>query len=160
MTHISAISSKASKRLHFLKLLRRAGVTNSDMIMYYKTVIRPVIEYASPLWSSSLTGEQTRQLECIQNRALYIITGSNDYDLQCVLLDIEQIPVRLERLARDFFQKICQPDSCLRGLLPPDRPTDVINRLRRCNELPTIKCRTNRFSKSFIPYSLAHYQLN
>ena len=60
--HITAVCTKASKRLYFLKLLKRSGVTSDDLLYYYKTVIRPVTEYACAVWHSSITAEQRDQL--------------------------------------------------------------------------------------------------
>jgi len=51
--HIEAILAKATQRLYFLKLLTRAGVPHSQLRHFYLTVIRPVIEYASPVWHHS-----------------------------------------------------------------------------------------------------------
>ena len=114
--HIAAICSRANQRLHFLTLLRRAAVSRADMLHYHTTVIRPVIEYACPLWQSNLTVEQKHQLERVQQRAIYIITDSADYELQCALLDIEPIYLRLDRLTRDFFYKMRHSNSCLHWL--------------------------------------------
>jgi hypothetical protein len=73
--HISAICSKAAKRLHFLKVLKRAAMTTDDLVYYYQSVIRPVTEYACVVWHTSLTKGQTQQLESIQKRAMQIIFG-------------------------------------------------------------------------------------
>jgi hypothetical protein len=147
--HVSEISAN-NKRLHFLKLLKRSSVTRDDLLLYYKTVIRPVIEYAScPVWhQSALTVEQRNRLETIQRRALYLISGSSDYEMQCVLCDIEPISVRLDNLARSFFYCICNPDDCLHYLLPSERPAETTCKLRQANKLPGITCRTNRFFKT------------
>ena len=40
------ICSKASKRLYHLKQLRRAGLDSIDLLAFYGSVIRPVLEYA------------------------------------------------------------------------------------------------------------------
>ena len=71
--HVTSITSKAGKRLWFMKQLRRAGVCQDDLLYYYQAVVRPVLEYASPCWQTSLTKEQTKQLEDVQRRALQII---------------------------------------------------------------------------------------
>ena len=49
---------KAAKRLWFLKKLRWAGVSVHDLVRYYQTVVRPVLEYACPVWRSSLSKQQ------------------------------------------------------------------------------------------------------
>ena len=71
-THINTIISKASKRLYFLKQLKRAGVPPHQLLHFYTAVIRPVLEYASPVWHHSITRAQSYQLESIQKRAVHI----------------------------------------------------------------------------------------
>ena len=55
--HVTAITSKGGKRLWLMKQLRRAGVCQDDLLYYYQAVVRPVLEYASPCWQTSLTKE-------------------------------------------------------------------------------------------------------
>jgi len=74
--HVAVITSKAGKRLWFMKQLRKAGVTQDDLMFYYQSVVRPVLEYASPCWHLNLTKEQTKQLEDVQRRALQVIFGN------------------------------------------------------------------------------------
>jgi len=50
----------------FLKKLKRAGVSQNDLVYYYEAVVRPVLEYASPVWHTSLTADQTKTLEAVQ----------------------------------------------------------------------------------------------
>ncbi len=156
--HVASIYAKASKRLHFLKLLKRSSVTVDDLLQYYKSVIRPIIEYACPVWQSGLTIEQRDRLESLQRRALKLIFNSLDYELYCALYNIEPISVRLDNLACSFFRKICRDNDCLNYLLPCKRPTELLHKLRRPDILPGILTRTNRFYKSFLPYALNNYQ--
>jgi len=58
-----SITSKANKRLWFLTKLKPAGVSEKDLEYYYETVIRTVLEYASPVCRTSLTANQTKTLE-------------------------------------------------------------------------------------------------
>jgi hypothetical protein len=47
--HVNAIYVKASKRLRFLKLFKRSSVAYfDDLLQYYKSIIRPVLDYACP----------------------------------------------------------------------------------------------------------------
>ena len=48
--HVSEISRKVSARLYLLKQLKRACVATEELITFYTTCIRPVIEYASPVF--------------------------------------------------------------------------------------------------------------
>jgi len=71
--HIEAILAKATHRLYFLKQLTRAGVPHSQLRHFYLTVIRPVLEYASPVWHHLITKKQLEQIEAIQKRVIRMI---------------------------------------------------------------------------------------
>ena len=61
-TRVEDISAKDASRLYFLKQLKLAGAGLSDLLNFYCTVIRPVLDYASPVWHSGLTIAQTKVL--------------------------------------------------------------------------------------------------
>ena len=80
-------------------------------------MIRPVAEYAWPVWHSSLTIEQSNRIESFQKRALKIIyndftPGDNAYDLNCIVADLPQLADRREQLQRQFV-KMADTDNCL-----------------------------------------------
>ena len=81
--HVEFICSKASQRLHYLKILKRSGLSIDDLLYFYCTVIRTILEYACPAWHTNLTLEDTSCLEDVQKRALSIIFGLGDYDDLC-----------------------------------------------------------------------------
>ena len=74
-THVNTICSKASSRLHFLKVSKRCSLSTSDLLYFYTSAVRPLLEYACPAWHTSLT-EQNKQIERIQIRAIKIILNS------------------------------------------------------------------------------------
>ena len=47
--HVDGISSKISSQLHYLKQLKRSGVSIDDLLCFDTTVVRPVLEYACPV---------------------------------------------------------------------------------------------------------------
>ena len=57
------------------------GAGRDDLLCFYGTVIRPVLEYACLVWHTSLTAAQTKALESLQRRALCIIYEDGDYML-------------------------------------------------------------------------------
>jgi len=73
---MNTIISKASKRLYFLKQLRRADVPPHQLLHFYTAVICQVIKYryASPVWHYSITRVQTEQLESIQKKSISFAT--------------------------------------------------------------------------------------
>lgn len=156
-SHVNNICSKASQRLFFLKLLRRSGVPKNDLLQFYKTIIRPVIEYACPVWQSGLTEYQKQQIESVQKRAFRIISGTIDYDYYCAcsLFDVELLTSRLETIAKSFYIKISNSNDCIHHLLPPE--TERPLKLLRHSKPMKYMCRTDRFGKSFIPYAVNNF---
>ena len=115
-THINSIISKASKRLYFLKQLRRAGVPPQHLLHFYTSGIRPVLEYASPVWHYSITRAQTEQLETMKKRAVHIIlnfTRGMSYANLLFVTNLNSVKDRLDILSRSFFQKMSNPAACV-----------------------------------------------
>ena len=65
--HISEISSKATKTLGFLRR-NLAFAPRSTKEVAYKTLVRPKLEYAAPIWSPS-SKLQINQVEKVQRTA-------------------------------------------------------------------------------------------
>jgi hypothetical protein len=160
--HVDAMHSKVASRLYFLKQLGRSGVSREDLLMFYKTVIRPVLEYACPVWHSSLTGAQSETLESLQRRAMRIIhpqIAIHDHQLALILNNIEPLKERREILTVKFFARnVLDSQSCLNYLLPERRDPDIVKRLRRARTYEPLTFRTEKFKKSFLPYCLSNYQ--
>ena len=132
-----------------------SSMTTDDLLHYYKTVIRPVIEYACPVWQSSLTVDELRRLEAIQKRAIMIISGANNYEFYCSLYELEQVQTRLDTLTRKFYAQILQPNDCIYRLLPR-RELEHVQKRRTFKNIDKF-CRTSRFQNSYLPYALRNY---
>ena len=52
--HVAYIYGKACKRLYYLRILRKAGVETDKMLKVYSAIIRPILEYAVPVWQAIL----------------------------------------------------------------------------------------------------------
>ena len=71
---IANLVSKASRRLHLLRELKRAGLSSKDLLTCYFSFVRSKTEYACQVWSTALTSEQSHAVETIQRRAMQIIS--------------------------------------------------------------------------------------
>ena len=71
--HVNHMHSRASPRLYYLRKLKKCGLPQSDLLAYYRTMIRPILEYACPVWHAGLTKGESDIIEKIQKRALKII---------------------------------------------------------------------------------------
>ena len=89
-------------------------MSTGDLLCFYKSVIRPVAEYACPAWHSSLTVEQSNRLKSFQKRALKIIDrpyndftpADNAYALNCIVASLPQLADRREQLTKRQFVKM------------------------------------------------------
>ena len=156
--HVHSICSKASSRLYFLLLLRRSSVSKCDLLHFYETYIRPILEYACPVWHSSLTNEQCQRIETIQRRAMSIIDKQSDYLNFCKANNLLTLYERREMLCRTFFNSIFKSESCLNYLLPSPRCSEAVSKLRHYSNYIPNAAKSERYKHSFLTYALNHYQ--
>jgi len=71
--HVDALCAKVASRLYFFKILKHSGLPQNDLLCFYKSVIRSVVEYGCVVWHHNLTTAQSVWLEALQKRALCII---------------------------------------------------------------------------------------
>ena len=64
--HVDNIVKKSGKRLYMLYQLKRAGITQKDLFSVYVSVVRPVLEYACPVWHTNLPQYLSDNIEVIQ----------------------------------------------------------------------------------------------
>ena len=118
-SHIDSICSKANTRVYFIKHLKRSGVQLEDLLHFYFSVVRPVLEYACPAWHTELTRDQSDRLETVQKRALSIIFNMSVFEncLEfCSTNGIETLAVRRDK--RFFARCVVNENDCLHYLLP------------------------------------------
>ena len=60
--------------------LKRAGIRQTDLVNVYVSVVRPVLEYACPVWHTNLPKYLSDNIEMIQKRALKSIFPNKGYD--------------------------------------------------------------------------------
>ena len=70
--HIQHICNKANSTLGFILRLTRDNFSVDALLVLYKALVRPLLEYNSPVWSPYQQGLKL-QLEKIQNRLLRVI---------------------------------------------------------------------------------------
>ena len=109
--------------------------------------IRPVLEYASPVWSSSLTTAQSNDIERVQKRVCRVILGGYDsYRGALDHLHLDSHHSRREGLLCDLFTSPRHRD-----FLPKSRRPLSGRQLRNSHLLHDPKCRTTRYYNSSIP---------
>jgi hypothetical protein len=124
------ITKKAARRIYSVRLLKRAGVADTDLVTFYSTCVRTVLEYACPAWFYSTTEYLREQIESIQRRIMRIIFPDTSYRDALYLAGIPRLCVRLENLCDMFFSNIMKQNHKLYDLVPPTYQTIITLGLR------------------------------
>ncbi|XP_035686680.1 uncharacterized protein LOC118422919 [Branchiostoma floridae] len=77
---VTSMVTKASRRLHFLRLLAKQGTSVADLVTIYVSLVRPVLEYGNVLLVGC-SKEQERAMQRVQQRALRIISRAGRRDV-------------------------------------------------------------------------------
>lgn len=149
-THIDHIVKKANSRLFALRLLKKAGLSSIDLLTIYCSVIRSILEYASPVWAA-IPDYLSSYLEGIQKRALKIIYPAKSYDEALQASMLKTLECRRDELCRRFINSTrkenCKNNPLYNIINPPTPINEHEYFLRNSNSNRTfLKTFTERFS--------------
>ena len=126
------ILGKAHQRLHFLRQLRKFGVTGEAMVHFYRATVESVLTFSITVWYGNTTAHERKQLERVVKTASKI-TG---HDLPSVS------SIHSTRTKRKMQKVIADPShpACpLFRILPSGK------------RIESFKGRTSRFLNSTYP---------
>ena len=155
--HVDKIVAKASQRIYFLTILKRFGAPKHHLVNVYKTIIRPVLEYACQCWHPGLTIGLSQDIESVQKRAMRIIVPqAESYESVLSMCELLSLSARRRDLCAKYFDKIQADDHKLHKLLPVTR--ELHYDMRNSNLYPLPRIRTSRGKSSFITWALYNLQ--
>ena len=98
---------KAYARLTMLTKLKYVGTPVQDLIDVYNLYIRSILEYCSVVWHSTLTVEQSSDIENVQKISVKIILGQeySTYDGSLDKCGLERLTARRESRCLKFGLK-------------------------------------------------------
>lgn len=90
-----------------LKRLKTMGASQNVLLDVYTKQLRSVLEFASVVWHSGLTKEDSIQIERVQKCALAVTLGMEyrSYEDACDLLQIQYLNERRTQLSYNFALK-------------------------------------------------------
>ena len=127
--------SKASKRLYFLRLLKRSEVDHASLLTVYTTCIRSVLDYGCQTWNFGIPQYLSEEVERIQRRALRIIYPHLSYRQASETTHLPTLSLRRDNLFKSHFNKLMNPNHKLHYLLPEKR-----NNLRNNDKFTNFRC--------------------
>ena len=102
-----------------LSRFKRAKVPPKELLTFYTTCIRPITEYARPVFYNGLPKYLSNELERLQKPALRIICPEVSYADALVTRNLIPLYERKNTLTVKFFNEITSnTNSKLYGLLP------------------------------------------
>ena len=145
------IVKRANKKLWFLRRLKKLGANEQDLKDVYIKQIRSILEFAVPVWHSSLTGEDRVLIERVQKSALHIILGNKfkSYTSALKCLQLDTLFRRRQKLCSTFANKCYKSDKFNDWFKVNDRKTITRQESRK---LCDVYSRTQRFERSPISY--------
>ena len=143
--HVKNIVTKANKRMFSLRECRRANLPPEVGIACYESKIRPVLEYAAPIWGG-LPQYLIDEIESIQNRCIKILGTS-----RCNFETLEQRSAHLT--VKEYQRILSDPTNPCNKLIP--QPFTHEHDLRTTNNLPYVVSYTKRHRQSFIPRAIS-----
>ena len=95
--HIGAITAKANSRLGIIKRTF-SNLTPAIFVPLYKTLVRPLLEYCSPIWSPILKKDSI-EIEKVQRRATKLVKQivNLDYNERLHFLKLDSLHFRRRR---------------------------------------------------------------
>ena len=158
-THVGNICTKANRTLGFLR--RSISSCPRDVKeMAYKELVRPILEYASPVWDPSGKTLQD-ELEKVQNRAARFVTGNYNFETGRKTKVLEQLKwesLKQRRKGYYCFLVIILFYKGLKGQanIPVDDLKSLLRNTRNHHSEPfqVPYARTDAYRHSFFPETI------
>ena len=148
------ICKKAYSRMSMLSKLKYVGTRTEDLLDIYVLFIRSCAEYCSVAFHSTLTRNQSLDIERIQKTSLRIILGEMyiNYSIALEMSDLKPLYARREKKCLDFSLKCIKHPKNSR-LFPLNPNLFLENHDVRKRELFKVNfSRTDTYKKSAIPF--------
>ena len=137
-----------------LTKLKYVGVPISDLLKVYILYIRSLLEYCSVVWHSTLTGEQSQDIEKVQKLCLKIILGEHysGYEEALEYCDLDSLSVRREEKCLKFgLKSLLHPVHARMFPVNPHVLTNT-NNTRNSEHFKVNWAKSNSYRDSAIPY--------
>ena len=125
--HIKTSKDKAEKTINILKALTSThwGKNKETLTNTYKTVTRPILEYAGTIYAPIISDKQLTALQVTQNQGLRIATGcTSDTNINHIHDETKILPIEkhLRLHSSQLRQKASHPDHPLHRLTTQPQP--------------------------------------
>ena len=154
--HVYEICGKANQTRQFLQR-NLVACKPETKLQYYKTFIRPIVEYSSSVWDPVGNNQLTKQTESVQGKAVRWITNNLNYDVSsgqiAKELQLQSLSERRELARLNLLHSIYWGQKFLPKCIMPERKryTDI--------RFKPIYGRISCHNNSFVPYIVKQWNL-
>ena len=145
------VCKRAFARITLLTKLKYVGISREDLLDVYKLYIRSILEYCSVVWHSTLTVQQSSDIENVQKLCMKIVLGP-DYTGYTEALDtcnLQRLDERRESRCLKFgLKSLLHP---VHSNLFPVNPQVLLNIPAR-EHFQVNWARTDSYRMSSVPY--------
>ena len=127
----------------------KLNLSELELIDVYQKEIRSILEFAAPVWHSSLTRRHTYEIESVKKFAFKIILGKayTSYDSACAKFETDTLEQRRLKLCLRFAMKNINSYNNLFI-----EPNENFNLRRKNNLVQEYKCNKAKFQRSSLPF--------
>ena len=150
-SNTESIVQRCNSKLWFLRRLKKLGASKEDLLDLYHKHVRSILEYAAPVWHSSLTGEDRLKLERVQKAAFHIILGEKykSYNSALKMTGSKSLFDRIRKLCRKVAKKSMKNPKFNKWCKPTSTVTTTRQEKLKFHE---VHCRTERYKDSPLSY--------
>ena len=103
---VNSMVRRSNSCLFMLRKLKHFHLTTKDLVTDFISFVRPVVEYAVPVWTSRITSKHSEDIERVQKRACKISLGL-EYDSYRNALQILELDT-LQECRQKSVQVVCK----------------------------------------------------
>ena len=121
--HCEHLIKKANRRIYQLYKLRYAGFSSRNLVLIYKTWIRPLFTYANAAWIA-VSSKMSNKLQLVQNKALRACLNQPSYSRVTDLHKITKVePLKQfqQKLADRYIQRAIENNNPVSSLVSNQR---------------------------------------
>ena len=145
------IVSRCNSKMWVVRRLKKLGASSSDLIDIFCKQIRSILEFAVPVWNSSLNGEDIAKLERVQKTFLHILLGDQyrSYTSALKTIGLQKLSERRRKLCLSFSKKSQKHDKFSKWFKVNTKQTNTRQVQPKFCE---VSRRTERFGRSPLSY--------
>ena len=141
-------------KLWILRRLKILKFTKEEFWDVFIKQIRPILEYAVPVWHPGITQKESGQIERVQKCALHIILGNDyqNYFHALEVLDCDTLESRRQQICEKFVRKSVNHSKYRNWFCFQQKDYSIKTRSSQVQQLKPVTCRTERYKRSPLPF--------